>query len=127
MPASSRVSSTIIFRARPFRPDRLRSTIAIPPFATRPAGPPVLPIHKLLHRIRWDPRFRRGRFVLGYFDRVARRVVLVPFETIRFPADAPGTFEIQDEDGVLRRIPLHRVRRLYRDQRLIWQRRTPGD
>ena len=53
----------------------------------------MLPIHKLLSRIRWDPRFRVGHFALGYYDRVARRIIVVPFETIRFPADARGTFE----------------------------------
>lgn len=67
----------------------------------------MLPIHKLLSRIRWDPRFRIGRFALGYYDRMARRVVLVPFETIRFPADAPRCFEIWDEEGNLHRIPFH--------------------
>jgi hypothetical protein len=53
----------------------------------------MLPIHKLLSRIRWDPRFCRGRFALGYFDRFTRGIVVVPFDTIRFPAEAPGTFE----------------------------------
>lgn len=86
----------------------------------------MLPIHKLLNRIRWDARFRSGRFRVGYFDRVARRIVVVPFESIRFPAGAPGTFEILDEEARLHRIPLHRVRRVYRDRRLIWERHPAG-
>jgi uncharacterized protein (UPF0248 family) len=84
------------------------------------------PIDKLLSQIRWDPRYRRGRFALGYFDRVARRVVDVPFEAIRFPSDARAAFEILDADGNGCRIPLHRVRRVYRDGRVIWDRRPPG-
>lgn len=87
----------------------------------------MLPIHKLLSRIRWDPRFGSGRFALGYFDRVARRIVVVPFETVRFPVDAPGMFEIWDEEGTLHSIPFHRVRRVYRNGRIIWQRYPPGD
>ena len=87
----------------------------------------MLPIQKLLSRIRWDPRFRNGRFALGYFDRVARRIVVVPFETLRFPADAPRTFEIWDEAGDRHRIPFHRVRCVYRDGRIIWERRSSGD
>lgn len=87
----------------------------------------MLPIQKLLSRIRWDPRFRQGRFTLGYFDRVARNIVVVPFDAIRFPSGAPGMFEIWDEEGVLHRIPLHRVRRVYRDGRLIWERRPLGE
>ena len=85
------------------------------------------PIHKLLSRIRWDPRFRTGRFMLGYFDRVARRVVVVPFEGIRFPAEAPGSFEIWDDEGNPHRIPFHRVRRVYRNGRVIWQRNPAGE
>ncbi len=94
---------------------------------SRHPGYHMLPIHKLLSRLRWDPRFRAGRFALGYFDRVAGRIVVVPFETIRFPADASGAFEIRDEEGNLRRIPFHRVRRVYRNGRSIWQRQPPGD
>jgi uncharacterized protein (UPF0248 family) len=84
----------------------------------------MLPIHKLLSRIRWDPRFRGGEFALGYYDRVARRIMVVPFEAVSFPADAPGLFELWDADGNLHTIPFHRVRRVYRNGRLIWERTT---
>ena len=87
----------------------------------------MLPIQKLLSRILWDPRFRRGEFALGYFDRVTRAIVKVPFAAIHFPAEAPGNFEIRDEEGVLHRIPFHRVRRVYRDGRVIWERHPPGE
>jgi len=123
-----------------------RCAFAVPPVQSEPLSPGstsvdnhhhavrargsrsyMLPIQKLLSRIRWDPRFRRGRFALGYFDRVTRGIVVVPFDTIRFPAEAPGTFEIWDEEGVLHRIPFHRVRRVYRNGRLIWERHPPGE
>jgi uncharacterized protein (UPF0248 family) len=84
------------------------------------------PVQDLLNQIRWDPRFRQGRFALGYFDRVARRILNVPFENIDFPAEAPGSFEVWDEEGSAHRIPFHRVRRVYRDGQVIWERRAPG-
>ena len=84
------------------------------------------PIHKLLSRIRWDPRFRAGRFDVGYFDRLDRRVITVPFESLRFPVGTPAMFEIWDDDGTLRRIPFHRVRRVTRDGRVIWERHPVG-
>jgi uncharacterized protein (UPF0248 family) len=84
----------------------------------------MLPIHKLLSRIRWDPRFRGGEFALGYYDRVARRILVVPFEAVSFPAGAPGVFELRDTDGRLHTVPFHRVRRVYRNGRLIWERTT---
>jgi uncharacterized protein (UPF0248 family) len=87
----------------------------------------MLPIHKLLSRLRWDPRFNRGMFALGYFDRKERRIVVVPFETVRFPPGAPRTFDLWDEEGIVHHVPFHRVRRVYRDGRIIWQRNPPGD
>jgi uncharacterized protein (UPF0248 family) len=86
----------------------------------------MLPIHKLLSRIRWDPRFRAGRFDIGYFDRVERRIVVVPFEGVRLPVGAPGMFEVWDDKGTLRRVPFHRVRRVTRDGRVIWERHPPS-
>jgi uncharacterized protein (UPF0248 family) len=80
------------------------------------------PIQQLLSRLRWDPRFRAGRFEIGYYDRVERRIVRVPFESIRFPRDARCVFELFDENGVRHRIPFHRVRRVFRNGRLIWAR-----
>lgn len=82
----------------------------------------MLPIHRLLSRIRWDPRFGQGEFTLGYYDRIARRTMLVPLREARFPPDSPRTFEVTDADGTVRRIPLHRVRAVYRDGKSIWRR-----
>ena len=87
----------------------------------------MLPIRKLLSRIRWDPRFRRGQFALGYYDRRERRVRVMGLAELRFPPDRPQVFELWDEDGELHTIPLHRVRRVYRDGRVIWERRVSGD
>jgi uncharacterized protein (UPF0248 family) len=85
----------------------------------------MLPIHKLLSRIRWDPRFRAGRFELGYFDRRARCILTVALEAIHFPTDRPRIFELVDEAGERHRIPFHRVRRVTRDGRVIWERPAP--
>jgi len=87
----------------------------------------MLPIHQLLSRLRWDPRYRQGHYALGYYDRLQRRIVVVPFEVIRFPVDRKELFEIWDEEGTLHRIPFHRVRTVYRDGRLLWERHPPGE
>lgn len=85
------------------------------------------PIHQLLSRLRWDPRFRAGRIEIGYYDRLERRLVRVPFESIRFPRGTRFLFELFDEQGELHRIPCHRVRRVWRDGRLIWGRQPAAD
>jgi len=86
----------------------------------------MLPIHKFLQRIRWDPRFREGKFEIGYYDRLQNRILVVPLDAIEFPRTAPFVLEVYDDQGELHHIPFHRVRRVYRDGRVIWERRPPS-
>ena len=80
------------------------------------------PIHQLLSRIRWDAEFAHGRFELGYLDRVQNQIVRVSLNEIRFPEQDSGGFEIVDNAGVAHRVPFHRVREVYKDSEIIWQR-----
>jgi uncharacterized protein (UPF0248 family) len=82
------------------------------------------PLQDLLHRIKWDAEFGKGAFALGYYDRVAHEEQVVPFESVTLDPERPGTFSHEDEDGVVAQIPLHRVRTVYKDGVVIWQR--PG-
>jgi hypothetical protein len=41
---------------------------------------------------------------------------------IAFPAGEPGVFEVMDDCGERRRIPLHRIREVTRDGQVIWRR-----
>jgi uncharacterized protein (UPF0248 family) len=82
----------------------------------------MIPIQDLLHRIRWDPEFGCGEFVIGYYDRIEHEIILVPFREIRFPKDGPGIFELLDHEGQTHSIPLHRVKSVYKDGELIWHR-----
>ena len=82
----------------------------------------MTPIHELLNRIRWDKEFGQGRFEIGYYDRREGVVHRVALQEIVFPAGERRVFELVDESGESRRIPFHRVREVYRDGRIIWQR-----
>jgi uncharacterized protein (UPF0248 family) len=82
----------------------------------------MMPIHQLLSRIRWDPRFGGASFEIGYYDRVSRRVIRVPLARISFPADERFSFEAIEDDGMVHAVPFHRVRAVYRDGVLIWRR-----
>jgi uncharacterized protein (UPF0248 family) len=77
-------------------------------------------LQDLLHRIQWDPDFGKGTFALGYRDRTEERIV--PFASVTFDPRQPGFFAVEDADGVLLHVPLHRVRTVYRDDVVIWQR-----
>jgi len=82
----------------------------------------MIPIQDLLHRIRWDPEFGSGEFVIGYYDRVEHEIIRVPFREIALPKDGPGVFELIDHEGQVHTIPLHRVRSVYKNGELIWHR-----
>lgn len=84
----------------------------------------MIPIHELLHRIQWDPEYGRGEFLLGYFDRLEERIVQVPLRDVQLDPQDHFGFQALDEDGVAHSVPFHRVRAVWRDGELIWQR--PG-
>lgn len=52
----------------------------------------MIPIHKLLNRIRWDPEFAKGNLELGYYDRTENRMILVPLKELTFSTRAPLPF-----------------------------------
>ncbi|MDD3530744.1 MAG: DUF504 domain-containing protein [Gallionellaceae bacterium] len=86
----------------------------------------MIPIHALLARIRWDAEFGRACFVVGYWDRVAGEVRRLDLSRLAWDADNPGFFDLVDEEGAAHSVPFHRVREVWRDGRLIWQRHPPG-
>lgn len=82
------------------------------------------PLEELLHRIKWDVEFGKSAFALGYYDRIVHAEQVVPFESVTIDPQGRGTFSLHDEDGLVAHIPLHRVRTVYKDGVVIWQR--PG-
>lgn len=85
------------------------------------------PIHELLARIRWDADFSKSRFVVGYWDRVRHAVLHAELREIAWDAENPSFFDLVDDEGVLHAIPFHRVREVWRDGALIWQRHPAGE
>ncbi|MDO8947734.1 MAG: DUF504 domain-containing protein [Desulfocapsaceae bacterium] len=84
-------------------------------------------INKLLDRIRWDREFGAAVFEIGYLDRLAGLIVKRPFVDLFFEPDNKESFLLMDKEGMYQRIPLHRVRELYRNGELIWQRPGTSD
>jgi len=94
-----------------------------------PSGPShaaVIPIRDVLHRIRWDPACQGGSYEIGYVDRIAGMIVRVPFGDLRLDAGRPAALTLHDAEGLTVRIPLHRIRQVWRDGVIFWERRT-GD
>ena len=82
----------------------------------------MIPIQEMLNRIRWDKEFGDAEFVVGYYDRIEATLILVPFVELYFDEEDHFSFQVLDEEGESHNIPLHRVKELYRNGFLIWQR-----
>jgi len=83
----------------------------------------MIPIQDLLHRIQWDADFGKAEFEIGYYDRVTRAIVRVPFRRVHFERGEHFAFEAVEDDGSVHTVPLHRVREVWRNGALIWARR----
>ncbi len=82
----------------------------------------MVTIRELLNRIRWDREFGQADFALGYYDRLERRVIVVPLAELSFDPDDHFSFLLTDAAGQLHTVPLHRVCAVYRNGECIWQR-----
>ena len=80
------------------------------------------PIQDILNRIRWDADFASASFSIGYYDRLEDKLILVPFRELYFDEEDHFNFQIVDEEGVTHTIPLHRIKELYKNGKLIWHR-----
>jgi uncharacterized protein (UPF0248 family) len=78
------------------------------------------PIHELLNQIRWDPNFT-GEYSIGFVDHTKPELVRVSIRDMRFTEGRFG-FEMLTADDTVVSIPLHRIRQVYRDGKLIWSR-----
>jgi uncharacterized protein (UPF0248 family) len=86
---------------------------------------PMMPLHELLNRIRWDAAFGAAQFELGYYDRVTGEIIFIPLKAASYERPDDENFALVDAEGRTLNIPFHRVRRVMRDGRLIWSRDPP--
>ena len=82
----------------------------------------MIPIQELLNRIRWDDDFGHAKFIIGYHDRFEKDLIKVPLKALVFDSADHFDFELVDDTGVKHTIPLHRIREVYRNGKLIWHR-----
>jgi uncharacterized protein (UPF0248 family) len=86
----------------------------------------MTPIHEVINRIIWDAEFGNAHFVIGYYDRVFKRIVRVSFERIRLEPGQHFGFDLIGSDGEARMVPFHRVREVVRNGELVWSRPGPA-
>lgn len=77
-------------------------------------------IKKLLDRIRWDFSFSQAYFELEYEDRVSGLVRVALDQIVSIDSQS---FTLKDQYYGKVTIPLHRIKGVYRNGELIWERR----
>lgn len=82
----------------------------------------MMPIQDLLNRIHWDREFGRADFEIAYYDRCERDLVRIPLAALHAVSGDHFAFDLTTAGGEVISVPYHRVREVYRDGRLIWQR-----
>jgi len=82
----------------------------------------MIPIHELLNRIKWDDEFGRADFIIGYHDRFEKGIIKVALKELFFNKEDHFDFELIDNMGETHTVPLHRIRDVYRNGKLIWHR-----
>lgn len=87
----------------------------------------MIPIQDLLSRIRWDAEFGQAEFEIGFYDRVQNSIIVMPLRDIFFVRDDHFAFRFTGEQGAIHSVPLHRIREVYRNGELIWQRHPEGE
>ncbi|HLC84793.1 MAG TPA: DUF504 domain-containing protein [Candidatus Nanoarchaeia archaeon] len=81
------------------------------------------PIKKILNDIKWNPQHKSKEYPLGYYDRVQKKIIDIPYEDIiRIDEDS---MVLLDDKGEETYIPLHRI--VKENGHPIWERHVAGD
>ena len=78
---------------------------------------------ELLNRIRWDEKFSQAEFKIAFYDRILHQLVYLPFKEVVFEQTSHYFFHFVDQDGQIHNVPLHRIKKVYRNGELIWARK----
>ena len=75
------------------------------------------PIKDLINKIKWDKRENPKDYTLVYID--LRKEKYIPYTAIK---RLEGNFMILEENNQEVEIPLHRIRKVKKQDKIIWQR-----
>ncbi len=79
----------------------------------------MMTIHDLLTKIKWDKSEKPEEYVFLYYDRLEDNLKELTFTQIK---SIQHDFLSVDIDGELVDIPLHRIKKVRRKGRTIWER-----
>ena len=79
----------------------------------------MISIIDLLNKIKWDEHEDPEDYVIGYEDRVEKKMIEISYSAIK---RLEGTFMIIEKDGEETNIPTHRIREVKKKGEVVWQR-----
>lgn len=77
----------------------------------------MIPVKGLLNKIRWSEKENPEDYEIVYIDRIAKKEIKVKFKDISKVED---NFMTINEAS----IPLHRIVKVYKKKKLIWERKV---
>ena len=79
----------------------------------------MITIQDLLNKIKWDKRESPEEYFIFYYDRVVDNLLKIPYTKIK---RIEGSFMVLDNEDESN-IPLHRVRKVMKNNEIIWERK----
>jgi uncharacterized protein (UPF0248 family) len=76
-------------------------------------------ISELLNKIKWDKNLNPSEYSIFYFDRIRKVLIEIEYNDIKRVDKGLITVEMGRKEV---NIPLHRIRRVERKGRLVWER-----
>ncbi|MEM4266850.1 MAG: DUF504 domain-containing protein [Candidatus Nanoarchaeia archaeon] len=76
----------------------------------------MVPIKELLNKIKWDKKENKKDYEIGYWDRIMGKEIRINYGEIE-------SFDDEFFKLTHTQIPLHRIRRVYKKGKLVWERR----
>jgi len=78
------------------------------------------PIHELLNKIKWDKRENPNEYSIFYYDRILQKLIKIHYNKIK---RIEGSFMIIDNEEESN-IPLHRIKKVTKNNIVVWERKV---
>lgn len=84
----------------------------------------MIPIKKLLNKIKWDKNENPEDYTVGYYDRLRKEIIEIPYNKITHISE---NFMLIDANGEEKMIPLHTVKIVRKKGEQLWKRPISKD
>jgi len=79
----------------------------------------MISILNLLNKIKWDKNLNPEEYSVFYLDRISKGLIEIKYKDIK---NIEKNFIITEKNNKEVDIPLHRIRRVERNKKLVWER-----